>query len=106
MRPDSTAVAALGECRLETGRTHQIRVHMAHIGHPLIGDRVYGGAFLTKANTLPQAAAEAVRAFPRQALHAALLTVEHPSSGEIMRFKAPLPPDMAALADALRSLGR
>ena len=102
-RADATAAASLVECRLETGRTHQIRVHMAHICHPLIGDRVYGGAFLTKANTLPEPAAGAVRAFPRQALHAALLTVEHPASGEVMRFEAPLPPDMEALVEALRA---
>lgn len=103
-RADATAAASLVECRLETGRTHQIRVHMAHIGHPLIGDRIYGSAFLTKANTLPQHASEAVRGFPRQALHAALLTVEHPATSEVMRFEAPLPDDMAALVKALRTL--
>lgn len=98
------AVAAMVECRLETGRTHQIRVHMAHIGHPLIGDRTYGASFLTKANTLPDDIADTVRAFPRQALHAGLLAVTHPASGEIMRFHAPLPADMEALVAALRHL--
>ena len=104
MRPDSTAVASLVECRLETGRTHQIRVHMAHIGHPLIGDRDYGQSFFSKANALPQAVADAVRAFPRQALHARLLAFRHPSSGELVRFEAEPPDDMAALAEALSTL--
>ncbi|MCC0031557.1 MAG: RluA family pseudouridine synthase [Brucellaceae bacterium] len=104
MRPDSTAVAALVECRLETGRTHQIRVHMAHIGHPLIGDRDYGQSFFSKANALPEPAASAVRAFPRQALHARLLAFRHPETGDLMRFEADPPADMTALARALSAL--
>jgi 23S rRNA pseudouridine1911/1915/1917 synthase len=96
--------ASLVECRLETGRTHQIRVHMAHIGHPLVGDRDYGGAFRTKANRLPDAVRNAVNAFPRQALHAAMLAFAHPATGKLMRFEAPLPADMAALAAAFRSI--
>ena len=96
------AMAALVECRLETGRTHQIRVHMAHIGHPLIGDRDYGRAFLTKANKLPLPLGDLVRAFPRQALHARLLAFRHPRTGETMRFEAPLPPDLAELVDGFR----
>jgi 23S rRNA pseudouridine1911/1915/1917 synthase len=91
--------AALLECRLETGRTHQIRAHMAHAGHGLIGDPVYGGK-----RRLPgtaQGAADAA-AFPRQALHAATLGFTHPVTGTAMRFEAPLPPDMAALLAALR----
>lgn len=95
-------VAALIECWLETGRTHQIRVHLAHAGHGLIGDPVYGGKRKLAARTLSPAAAEAVRAFPRQALHAAILGFEHPVSGGQMRFEAPFPDDMATLADALR----
>ncbi|MEM8578159.1 MAG: RluA family pseudouridine synthase [Pseudomonadota bacterium] len=85
-------------CRLETGRTHQIRVHMAHAGHGLVGDPVYGGA-----RKLPAAmqGADAVRAFPRQALHAAQLGFVHPVSGETLRFDAPLPRDMADLIAAL-----
>ena len=98
-------VAALVECRLETGRTHQIRVHMAHIGHPLIGDRDYGRAFLTKANRLAPPLGAMVRAFPRQALHARLLAFHHPATGEAMRFEAPLPPDMAELVDGFRRWG-
>ncbi|WP_181703121.1 RluA family pseudouridine synthase [Chthonobacter albigriseus] len=98
------AVASLVECRLETGRTHQIRVHMAAAGHPLIGDQDYGRGFLTKANKLPEELGAAVRAFPRQALHAFLIAFEHPESGEILRFESDLPDDMSRLADAFRSL--
>ncbi len=90
-KPDATAQACLVECRLETGRTHQIRVHMAHLGHPLIGDPEYGAAFKTKANRLPDAARAAVNGFRRQALHAYLLQFEHPSTGETMHFEAPIP---------------
>lgn len=98
----SPTVAALVECWLETGRTHQIRVHMAHAGHGLIGDPVYGGKRKLPASALSLAAAEAVRAFPRQALHAAVLGFVHPISSEEMRFEAPLPDDMSALIEALR----
>ncbi|WP_174803992.1 RluA family pseudouridine synthase [Martelella limonii] len=99
-KPDGTALASLVGCRLETGRTHQIRVHMAHVGHPLIGDKMYGAGFKTKANLLEEDAASVVRSFPRQALHAALLVIEHPATGEEMRFEAPLPDDMEALCAA------
>lgn len=98
------ALAALVECRLETGRTHQIRVHMAAAGHPLIGDQDYGRGFLTKANRLPEDLAEAVRHFPRQALHAFLIAFEHPATGEVLRFESEPPADMAELLDAFRSL--
>lgn len=101
-RPDATAIAARIVCRLETGRTHQIRVHMAHVGHPLIGDPDYGAAFRTKVNLLPDQARPVVRRFSRQALHAYLLQIEHPRSGEIMRFESDLPGDMMELIDALR----
>ncbi|PTN03688.1 ribosomal large subunit pseudouridine synthase D [Rhodovulum imhoffii] len=93
--------AALLDCWLETGRTHQIRVHMAHAGHGLIGDRVYGGRRLSAAAL--GAAATVAQAFPRQALHAATLGFCHPETGRDMRFEAPLPADMAALLDVLRS---
>lgn len=101
-KQDATAMASLVECRLETGRTHQIRVHMAHIGHPLVGDRDYGKAFFTKANRLGEPLGNAVRAFPRQALHARLLAFRHPSSGEILRFEAPHPADLAELLTEFR----
>ncbi len=101
-KPDSTAVASLVECRLETGRTHQIRVHMAHIGHPLIGDQDYGLSFKTKVNRLPEPLAGIVRAFPRQALHAYLLAFEHPSTGEVLEFETELPEDMEALVEQFR----
>ena len=102
--PDSTCIASLVECRLETGRTHQIRVHMAHIGHPLVGDVDYGAAFRTKANLLPEPARTIVNRFPRQALHAYLLQFEHPSTGEVMRFEVPLPNDMIKVIEALRAI--
>jgi 23S rRNA pseudouridine1911/1915/1917 synthase len=98
------AVASLIECHLETGRTHQIRVHMTTIGHPLIGDQTYGTHFLTKANRLPDAVGLTVRQFPRQALHAFLIAFEHPVTGEALRFESPLPQDMDALVAAFADL--
>ncbi len=101
---ETAALASLLTCRLETGRTHQIRVHMAHIGHPLIGDSDYGAGFRTKSARLPEPARGLVAAFPRQALHAGLLAFEHPQSGKVMRFESPLPPDFEAVVDALRQI--
>lgn len=98
------ATASLVECRLETGRTHQIRVHMAHIGHPVIGDPEYGQAFRTKANRLPEPLKSKVKAFPRQALHARLLAFRHPDTHLTMRFEAPMPWDMEELVDGFRKL--
>ncbi|WP_390634301.1 RluA family pseudouridine synthase [Oryzibacter oryziterrae] len=98
------AVASLVECRLETGRTHQIRVHMAAAGHPLVGDQDYGRHFLTKANKLPEPLASDVRAFPRQALHAFLIAFEHPVTGELLRFESELPQDMEKLIEAFGEL--
>ncbi len=83
------------QCMLETGRTHQIRVHMASLGHSLVGDTVYG--------VVPKHAPEALKFFPRQALHAGFLSFVHPGTGERMRFEAPLPPDMAELKEMLDS---
>ena len=93
--------ASLVECWLETGRTHQIRVHLAYAGHGLIGDQVYGGARkLTTKSVGPEAAA-LVQSFPRQALHAASLGFDHPVTGERLEFSAELPGDMARLIDVL-----
>jgi 23S rRNA pseudouridine1911/1915/1917 synthase len=95
-------VVALLDCWLETGRTHQIRVHLAHCGHGLIGDAVYGGRRKLSEKALGAAAVEAARSFPRQALHAATLGFEHPVTGESLRLEAPLPQDMADLITALQ----
>ncbi len=97
------ASVALVECWLETGRTHQIRVHLAHAGHGLIGDPVYGGKRKLPAKALSQEALDAVQAFGRQALHAAVLGFIHPISKEKLRFEADLPTDMGDLLAALRS---
>jgi len=99
------AIAALVRCQLETGRTHQIRAHLAHIGHPLVGDPVYGAGFATKAETLPSPLGKRVRKFRRQALHAAKLRFEHPLTGETLTFESPPPADMAGLIDGFRKIG-
>lgn len=101
--PRANPVASLVQCELETGRTHQIRVHMAHIGHPLLGDLTYGSGFKTKANRLGEQQQAALKALNRQALHAAVLGFEHPRTGEHLHFESPLPADMAALLEALRA---
>ncbi|MDZ4841317.1 MAG: pseudouridine synthase [Hyphomicrobium aestuarii] len=95
-------LASLVRVSLETGRTHQIRVHMAHIGHPVLGDPVYGAGFKSSERRLDGAQVAALTNLGRQALHAAVLGFEHPISREPMRFESPMPPDMAELADCLR----
>jgi 23S rRNA pseudouridine1911/1915/1917 synthase len=97
-------VASLLACRLETGRTHQIRVHLGSIGHPLMGDDVYGRGFRTKSALLPQPAQAALKDLGRQALHAHILSVEHPTTGEIMRFRSELPTDLGRLRDMLTAI--
>lgn len=93
-------------CELETGRTHQIRVHMAHIGHPLVADPLYAAGYATKSRRLPEPLREIVDGLGRQALHAAELGFEHLATGEEMFFEAPLPPDLEALQEALEPYDR
>jgi len=92
--------------RLESGRTHQIRVHMAHIGHPVVGDPVYGGRGGAGIKGQPPEAAELLRGFRRQALHAERLGLCHPETGESMEWTAPVPSDMRALVEALEADAR
>ena len=89
-------------CKLETGRTHQIRVHMAHIRHPLVGDPLYGGRSKLPAGASAELIA-ALQGFPRQALHAAELALLHPKTGEQMHWRAPMPEDMLRLLALLRA---
>lgn len=94
-------VASLLACTLETGRTHQIRVHLAHIGHPILGDETYASGFKSKASRLGPETQPALAALGRQALHAYLLTIEHPETGEVLEFQSELPGDFRRLRDAL-----
>jgi 23S rRNA pseudouridine1911/1915/1917 synthase len=87
--------------KLETGRTHQIRVHMSHINFPLVGDQAYGGRF-----RIPPAASatmiDALKTFPRQALHARFLELDHPTTGQRMSWESPLPDDFVWLLSLLK----
>jgi 23S rRNA pseudouridine1911/1915/1917 synthase len=98
------AAASLVECRLATGRTHQIRVHMAHIGHPVIGDPAYGGGARRARRQQMGEAAEAASSFGRQALHAATLGFRHPESGESLKFHSGLPNDISELIGLLEKV--
>ncbi|MBN9433891.1 MAG: RluA family pseudouridine synthase [Bosea sp.] len=97
-------IASLVDLRLETGRTHQIRVHMAALGHPLIGDPDYGKGFQTKVQRLPEPLRDEVSTFERQALHAWLLGFEHPLTGETLRFESEPPEDLAELIEGFKAL--
>ncbi len=97
--------ASFVEVTLESGRTHQIRVHMAHVGFPVVGDPLYGRGPV-RAKGLPPAAAAAINTFPRQALHARTLKLEHPLGGEALEFQAPLAADISGLIAALEAAGR
>ena len=96
------ALASLVRVELETGRTHQIRVHMAHLGHPVLGDATYGAGFKASERRLTEPQSAALRRLNRQALHAAILGFTHPITGKPLHFESPTPPDMAELIDALR----
>jgi 23S rRNA pseudouridine1911/1915/1917 synthase len=102
---ESFGWASLLECRLETGRTHQIRVHLSHLGHPVLGDATYGGG-ARRALNLPEGARrlarEIVETMPRQALHAARLAFSHPATGKRLALEAPLPADFSAALERLR----
>jgi len=98
---DGKPVASLLACTLETGRTHQIRVHLAHIGHPILGDPTYGAGFKTKASLLFPNAQKALATLERQALHAYLLAIEHPVTRDVLRFRSELPADLGRLRLAL-----
>ena len=100
---DGKPVAALLACQLETGRTPQIRVHLAYIGHPLLGDGVYGPHFKTKASHLGPRSQQALTALGRQALHAYLLALKHPETGAILEWISDLPADLTLLRDCLRA---
>jgi 23S rRNA pseudouridine1911/1915/1917 synthase len=100
--PDGSTVASLLACRLETGRTHQIRVHLANFGHPLLGDETYASGFRTKAARLSPEARQALAGLGRQALHAYMLGVEHPSRGDYLEFRSDLPEDLRRLHSSLK----
>ena len=99
---DGKPVASMIECELETGHTHQICVHLAKAGHPLLGDAVYGAGFQSKSVLLPQQTQAKLKALNRQALHAFRLAFSHPRTGKLLSFKSKLPKDLAALEKSFK----
>jgi 23S rRNA pseudouridine1911/1915/1917 synthase len=93
-------IASLVECTLKTGRTHQIRIHLSHIGHPIIGDDVYGSGFRSKTRALRDKTQSAIVTLERQALHAAMLGFVHPIIEDYMQFESELPSDMRRILEA------
>lgn len=104
VRPFASGTVSLVECRLSTGRTHQIRVHMTSIGHPLVGDQTYGRSRAAKLKAIPESCRSLLATFPRQALHAYLLGFTHPSTGEVVRFESELPSDISTLVSFLENI--
>ncbi len=102
--PAKEPVASRVKCVLETGRTHQIRVHLAHIGHPLIGDPLYGTGFKTKSQMLPEGPRKVLEMLPRQALHACVLGFSHPRDKQTMHFASPLPDDISRVLKSLKEI--
>lgn len=101
IRSFAGGTVSLVECRLSTGRTHQIRVHMTSIGHPLVGDQTYGRSRAAKLKAIPESGRALLANFPRQALHAYLLGFTHPRTGETVRFESDIPNDINALIEFL-----
>ena len=104
--PDGEPLASTLTCTLEMGRTHQIRVQLAHIGHPILGDATYGTGFKTRSSRLSTEARDALESLSRQALHAYLLAIEHPETGDLLVFQSELPGDMCRLLEALHTKSR
>lgn len=104
VRSFASGCVSLVECRLSTGRTHQIRVHMTSIGHPLVGDQTYGRSRAAKLKAIPEPCRSLLTSFPRQALHAYLLGFTHPSTGEVIRFESEVPSDISTLVSTLESI--
>ena len=102
--PAKEPVASLLACTLTTGRTHQVRVHLAHIGHPLIGDPLYGQGFKSKPRKLPEPLRGKLESLDRQALHAAELAFVHPLTGRLLKFNSPLPADLSEIVQAFKQL--
>ena len=97
-------IASLLECTLETGRTHQVRLHLAAIGHPLIGDSLYGPGFKSKLRKLPEPLRDKLATLGRQALHAAHLAFVHPETGTLLKFNSVLPPELSAIIEDFKEL--